>query len=294
MISGFTWKSRTQAPQPALRHDRLAAVLAAAVNTRYYQGLFAQMPELAAGVFWSRSHPEEVLSFLPRTELECLRTNPRAFHNRKAQKEKAQTFFHPLPLPQRTAILLSGFRDVPGVKVFSEISRRGLARYKPESLAGPVNALRRLAEGHEDRGAWVPRLTHSVIAFVVPSHGFLSAEARDLLWRVFQVPIFCQFLGLRGELLAWECEAHEGLHVEEEHAVFEIDGSRGQAELLVTSLVNYSYPVLRLATGLTAELEVSRCGCGRHGLRLVNLQRKALRPSTSGFQKAAESSCAAD
>ena len=36
---------------------------------------------------------------------------------------------------------------------------------------------------------------------------------RDLLWNTFGVPVFEQYLGPNLELLAFECEAHDGLHL---------------------------------------------------------------------------------
>jgi hypothetical protein len=268
--------------------------LAAALNTRFYKRVLEAGPITAARPLADCGQTEDLLSSLPRTELDFLRIDPKAFRNPEARKVKPNALFHPLPQAGRTAVLMPGFKSAPGVKVFQEGSRQHLSRYRPDSIAGPVGALRRLAEGHEDRRAWVPRLTHSVVAFTIPRQGFLSEEARELLWRVFRVPVFCQFLGLDAELLAWECEAHEGLHIERDHAVFESDCRSGEPELLVTSLVNLRWPVLRLATGLTAEIECSTCGCGLTGPRLMGLRRRSLESRMAIGGVAVSSSCAAD
>ena len=37
---------------------------------------------------------------------------------------------------------------------------------------------------------------------------------RDELWRMFQVPVFALLLDRAGRIVAWECEAQNGLHVE--------------------------------------------------------------------------------
>jgi phenylacetate-CoA ligase len=113
-----------------------------------------------------------------------------------------------------------------------------------------------------------PRLTHSLVAFVGPEFGALTSEDRDLLWTRFGVPVYEQLRGLGRELLASECDAHEGLHVREEDAIFE-EGD----ELLVTSLRNLSTPVLRLRTGLRASITTKLCGCGETGRRLIDLAR---------------------
>jgi hypothetical protein len=237
---------------------------------------------------------EEALGRLPRCEFSTLRNRPGAFRNRDAPKRIRQMLFQPLPAASRTAVLMDGFRRGGGVKIFPGIQRKKLARFKPDTLAGPVSVLRKLAEGAEDRGAWVPRLSHSVLAFNIPLQGFLSDEARELFWRVFQVPVFGQFLGLDGELLAWECEAHNGLHIQTENAIFETQDHEGEPELLVTSLVNLRYPTLRFATGLTATIQLSTCGCGQTVPRLMQLRRIGLKKQAALVSAAASATCAAD
>ena len=82
-------------------------------------------------------------------------------------------------------------------------------------------------------------LTHAVIVLEHPGDALLSAGERERLWRAFRVPVFEQIIGPRGKLLAAECEAHDGLHVE--------------------------------SPGLSCEgyrLELAVCGCGRKTPRL--------------------------
>jgi hypothetical protein len=76
-----------------------------------------------------------------------------------------------------------------------------------------------------------------------------------------------QFRGFHGELLAAECEAHDGLHIDPLAALFE-DTREG---LLVTSLGNHRYPVLRLISGFRATIEHRSCDCGLETPRLLNL-----------------------
>ena len=42
----------------------------------------------------------------------------------------------------------------------------------------------------------------------------MSVAERERLWRAFRVPVFEQIIAPDGELLAAECEAHDGLHIE--------------------------------------------------------------------------------
>ncbi len=275
MTLQLPWRRRQAFVPTGAHSERCKALLLAAYHTRYYRPLLEAVgfptPEAIA-----RSNPiEDVFPLLPRMSLFTLRASAVAFRNRLGPKLKLGRLFCPVPAPARAALLMPGFHSGGGVRVFEKFSRGDLARYKPDALAGPVGILRQLAEGAEDRGAWAPRLGHSVIAFSTPQSSFLSAEARDLFWRVFQAPVFGQLLGLAGELLAWECEAHDGYHVVPENAVFEKDGEGEEGELLVTSLVNLRRPVLKLATGLRADIEYSACDCGQSGWRLLDVRRRS-------------------
>jgi hypothetical protein len=78
------------------------------------------------------------------------------------------------------------------------------------------------------------------------------------MWVAWRAPVFEQFRGFQGELLAWECEAFAGLHFDNEAAVWE----ERSGELLVTSLVNLRHPAWRLATGRLGRVEQGACNCG--------------------------------
>jgi hypothetical protein len=88
-----------------------------------------------------------------------------------------------------------------------------------------------------------PVLTHAVIVLTAPDGPILSMAERERLWRAFHVPVFEQIVGSHGELLAAECEAHDGLHVQ-------------IAELPWDGFC----------------LEISACGCGRKTPRITPLE----------------------
>ncbi len=271
MLESLRWRRSPDASQAGYR-----SVLLAALNTPFYgrilEGAGLGTPQEIAAL----SSVEEALARLPRAEPGQVRLDSPAMLNWASRAGRPQDLFWPLPRPGRTAVLGAGFRWRPGVRAFRGAALSRLARFDPDALAGPVFELQRVADGIAD--GWIRRLPlrHSVLAFVILRHAFLSDETRHLLWRIFKVPIFGQIHGLGGELLAWECEAHEGYHIEEHCAIFELDGHGGGPELLATSLVGRRRPAIRLATGLTAGIEDATCGCGQKGRRLVNLRRRSL------------------
>jgi hypothetical protein len=103
--------------------------------------------------------------------------------------------------------------------------------------------------------------------------GLLSQIERDGLWNRHGVPMFEHLAGMDGQLLAWECEAHQGLHIVEENVVFESVGG----ELLLTSLTDLLQPTLQMRTGWLAQIQPEPCDCGRSGHRLVGLRESIAR-----------------
>ena len=137
----------------------------------------------------------------------------------------------------------------------------------PQALAAPIDVLRGVARAALERRLSLPSLTHGLIALTGISRALLTQADRDWFWRVFQVPLFEQFRGFQGEVLASECECHDGLHIRTENAAWETRG----AELVVTSLDNLRYPTVRLATGIRGRMDTSSCECGEASPRIKGL-----------------------
>jgi hypothetical protein len=82
-------------------------------------------------------------------------------------------------------------------------------------------------------GAHVKR---AVFVTLRESEPLPSDSDRDVLWKMFEVPAFAMLLDRKGRVLAYECEAQNGLHV------------------------SPKYPMERDAT--------AQCECGRPGCKL--------------------------
>lgn len=117
------------------------------------------------------------------------------------------------------------------------------ARWEPQAIAGSWEQLLSLASQND-----CPELTHAVIVLERQSDGLLTEADRNRLWRAFGVPIFEQVISDGGELLASECEAHCGLHIQVTEFAFDIDTDRDSRRFVV---------------------ETARCACGRENPRLV-------------------------
>ncbi len=85
---------------------------------------------------------------------------------------------------------------------------------------------------------WRP--VYPVVVLTAPGN-LLSEYDRDLFWRAFEVPVFEQVVDVDGWLLASECDAHDGLHIE--------------------CNAGLHWPEMIRVEGL--------CGCGKPGARLL-------------------------
>jgi hypothetical protein len=122
---------------------------------------------------------------------------------------------YPIPPAPRTAVVSRAFRSTGSVRVFETIE--SIPAFHPEAIAGRIEDVESLA------GAI--GLTHAIVIFHDPGEPLLTGLDRDRLWRMFEVPVFEQILAADGTLLAAECEAHEGLHVESVIEGYEVESS---------------------------------------------------------------------
>ena len=191
-----------------------------------------------------RIEPVDLLDYLKHSE---------RYRNPHAWAFGWRRLKHDFEHSPRIAILsrhfLPGFRR----RVFPDPWAPALSRFEPEVIAGPVDTLRAFAEGMLRGATWIPPLRYAVIAFTGILEGPLSLEDRQLLWRAFGVPVYEQYFGFSGNMLAYECEAHAGLHVSRNAAYFEHEAD---GEILITFLDNPYYPVLRLSSGMMIQATI--------------------------------------
>jgi len=116
-------------------------------------------------------------------------------------------FVYPIPPAPRTAVLAPWFRPEGLVRVFLGWTREA-QEFAPEAVAAT------LAECEELARIGVPSLSHALIVLEFEGGPYLTEPHRERFWDVFRVPVFEQIIAGDGRLLAAECEAHCGLHVE--------------------------------------------------------------------------------
>jgi len=208
--------------------------------------------------------PGKALARVPPVGLDYFRAHFPRFLNPGAPVPQRRPLAAPWGNGCRTAVIAPWFPLEAGPRVYDEVSFADLERFEPEAIAGPVAALRQAAAAILQGRLRLSSLRYGLIAFTGIGARTLRQADRDLLWHACQLPVFEQFRGIHGELLAVECEAHRGAHTMESGVLESVAG-----ELWVTDLGNLHYPVLRLATGLAAFLHNGVCGCGRNTPRVL-------------------------
>jgi len=153
-------------------------------------------------------------------------------------------FCFPLPVPVRIALLEAGFRAGPNMCECAVDDLPWLRVWAPEALVMPIDLALFLANRKQLGLFDLPSLNTAIVVLTSLSESPLAPRHRDLLWRVFGVPVFEQLRGTDGAVIARECEVHDGLHMTE------------------------SLPHLR------GEIVTDQCACGAETPRLRSLSQK--------------------
>lgn len=180
---------------------------------------------------------------------------------RLSRKPPVSTHYGSLPISlasQSKAVQLGDRSDWPGIDALPIQGWRTLDNLQPRVLIGsPSNLLwlgAKLAAGSLKLGSLDRALVVS-IRLGTPS---LTTETREALWRSYRLPIFEIFQADSGDVLAYECEAHEGWHVAS-GAVFE-----SASEYLHVQQGRDSWDC-----GFNAEVRERKCGCGISGTMVM-------------------------
>jgi phenylacetate-CoA ligase len=105
----------------------------------------------------------------------------------------------------------------------------------------------------------------------------LGKRARELISSTFQAEVFDCYASNEASLIAWECEKHNGLHINNSNIILEIVDSRGnplkegEGRIVITNLSSFTMPFIRYETGDWGILSTEQCSCGRKSLLLKRI-----------------------
>jgi phenylacetate-CoA ligase len=147
-----------------------------------------------------------------------------------------------------------------------------LKKFRPEIIVSYVNALCMLAQYLEAN-----RLEGIRPRSVIVSSEMLHPHQRELMERVFGCRVFNRYGLSETGIVAIECSAGTGLHLNQEILhLEEAPDDFGTTQLVVTDLINRGMPLLRYETGDTGRLIGERCGCGRGLWRIGDLTGRVI------------------
>jgi phenylacetate-CoA ligase len=147
-------------------------------------------------------------------------------------------------------------------------------RFRPETIVSYVGPLVELAHWIERNGRTAHRPQR-----ILGAAEALHPHQRELLQRVFGAPTYDTYGCREFMLIAAECEAHEGLHLNIDHLHVEFaDGpdAAGPSDLIVTDLHNYGMPLMRYLNGDLGTPGQARCACGRGLPKLAKVDGRKL------------------
>ena len=139
-----------------------------------------------------------------------------------------------------------------------------LIDYKPVLLRGYLSAIFQVAQYFRKNNLSIPSLKaiSSTTETLLPIY-------RNYIEETFGVKMFDQYGCGECNGIAYECDAHNGLHITEEHCIVEVLDENDKpcfdkvGRIVITDLDNEAFPFIRYENGDSAIMSSSKCKCGR-------------------------------
>jgi hypothetical protein len=181
---------------------------------------------------------------------------------RASQKQRRSAFWPLWPSALRVGQISPVAAILDSAAYFPIDRWNDLEAFRPRVLAGTARDLRLLAGRVELGTVDFRSVDHAILALTECGEQPVTDVCRVMLWQAFGVPVYELFFSPAGTLLAAECEAQDGWHIESGAAFWLARG-----ELFAQEDRRGPLP-----TGLTGHLESEPCPCGRPGERILNVQ----------------------
>ncbi len=149
-----------------------------------------------------------------------------------------------------------------------------LDRFRPETIVSYVGPLVELARWIEREGR-SPHRPRRILGAAEALH----PHQRALLERVFGAPAYDTYGCREVMLIAAECEARDGLHLNADHLHVEFAAgpdADGPSDLIVTDLHNHGMPLMRYVNGDLGTPGHAHCVCGRGLPKLAKVDGRRL------------------
>jgi phenylacetate-CoA ligase len=141
---------------------------------------------------------------------------------------------------------------------------RKLMTFSPAVLYGAQSYFFQLARFIAENGFQLP-----FIKQIFTSSEYLQETVREYIKKVFNADVFDIYGSTEFKEVAWECEKHEGYHINEDEIIIEIvqNGKRVRhgvvGNIVITDLRNKLMPLIRYQIYDKGVLITEKCSCGR-------------------------------
>jgi hypothetical protein len=158
---------------------------------------------------------------------------------------------------------ISGVSVIERAVTFRPDDWHNLEGFRPRILIGHAGPLKWLTKQVQTGTLNLDSVNHAILALTNCGEAPLSDTLRVLLWQSFGVPVYEVVIAGDGTLLATDCEAQDGWHLQ--------PGVRAR---LIDSELHFEMPGVRpFCTGLSAAISSEACACGRSALRITGMER---------------------
>jgi hypothetical protein len=147
--------------------------------------------------------------------------------------------------------------------VFASKAWNELGEFHPHVLIGSVSDIQRLSAHQKLLGLDSRNIDHAILVLTSWRDRPISDVTRVVLWQTFGVPVYELIVATPDVILAAECIAHQGWHLEPS-----ITTSVRGSELFFETRG-------RRVASVEGELITQPCHCGRTGARMMKLIRHA-------------------
>lgn len=155
------------------------------------------------------------------------------------------------------------------VKVFSvfeplDRTIKKLYRFSPQVLYGSPSYFFQLAQFMVKNQVGIPSLKS-----LFTSSEYLQENVRNYIEKIFNANLYDVYGSTEFKEIAWECEMHEGYHINEDEVVVEVlnDGKPAYTgkpgNIVITDLRNTVMPLIRYQMHDKGMLLEKKCTCGR-------------------------------
>ncbi len=153
-------------------------------------------------------------------------------------------------------LFISIFEDIE--EVFSKVNT-----FKPQNMYGPPSFFLKLAQIAEKK-----KVNCFYLKKIFTSSEYLEKSVAEYIRSAFQVEMYDIYGSVEFKEVAWECQNHNGYHINEDEVICEIlmenkpvcEGELGN--IVLTDLRNIAHPLIRYQIKDTGVLIKKKCDCG--------------------------------